>query len=258
MENKLITVEQIPIITEKLHEVAKDIEGKVTYAKNLICTEQNKQSIKTIRTNLKKDFEEYESQRKAVKEKIMAPYMQFESVYKECISDKFKAADKDLKDKIDAIEVEQKNRIEQESREFLEQCKKDSNVDFVTFEQLNIKIGLSDTLTKIKKQIQSTIDKIVDDLKLIDIQENKTEVLVEYKRSLNVSEAITTVVARKKEIEIENQKTDEQKITQKIGKVIPETPTNEKIFTITFKVTGTAIKLKQLKDYLIREGYQYE
>lgn len=241
MENDLIVVEQIPIITEKLHEVSKEIEGKVAYAKNLICTEENKQAIKQIRTNFKKDFEEYEIQRKKVKEKIMTPYLQFEDVYKECIADKFKVADKELKDKIDLIENEQKRKIEQEAREFLEKCKKEHNIDFINFEQLKIKIGLSDTITKLQKQILSVIDKVIDDLKLINIQENKEEILFEYKKSLNVSEAITMVVSRKKAIEAEKLKAEEPK---KETNNIPEIKDDFEIASEEFSVIPEKHKIQ--------------
>ena len=54
-------------------------------------------------------MKEFEERRKEVKEKVLAPYLQFEEVYKVCISDKYKSADKDLKEKIGSIEAEQKN-----------------------------------------------------------------------------------------------------------------------------------------------------
>ena len=46
-----------------------------------------------------KEFKDVEQQRKAVKEQVLAPYMQFEEVYKQYISDKYKSADIDLKNK---------------------------------------------------------------------------------------------------------------------------------------------------------------
>ena len=106
MENQeLIVVKQLPEIEEHLKNVSLEIDKKVNEARSLVCTEENKQAVKNIRAELKKELEQFEIQRKAVKEKVLAPYMQFEEVYKECISDKFREADKDLKEKIDAIEI---------------------------------------------------------------------------------------------------------------------------------------------------------
>lgn len=284
MENQeLIVVKQLPEIEEHLKNVSLEIDKKVNEARSLVCTEENKQAVKNIRAELKKELEQFEIQRKAVKEKVLAPYMQFEEVYKECISDKFREADKDLNEKIDTIEIEQKKRLEDGAREYFEEYMASKNIDFIKFERLGLKVGLSDNPTKLKKQITAFIEKVVDDLNLIETQEHKAEILVEYKQTLNVSNAITTVANRFKAIEEEKKKQEELKnkiyqqmsgeankaveITQTNTEVeqqkafdreMQDTQINQKTYTITFKVTGTAPRLKQLKDYLIKEGFQYE
>lgn len=277
-DNKdLIIIEQLPVIKEQLKKVAEEIDKKVEKAKGLVCTEENKQAVKNTRAEMKKELEEFEAQRKAVKEKVLAPYMQFEEVYKACISDKYKLADKDLKEKIDAIEVEQKKRLEDGARGYFDEYAQLKNIDFIKFENMNLKIGLSDNPTKLKKQITAFIDKVDDDLKLIETQEHKAEILVEYKQTLNVSNAITTVANRFKAIEEEKAKQEKQKIVhiemnekhelskesyeeleKAFNREMQDTQINQKKHTITFTVTETAVRLKQLKDYLIREGYQYE
>lgn len=60
-------------------------------------------------------------------------------------------------------------------------------IDFVTFEQANIGITLSASLKSLKEQAKNFADRISDDLMLIQTQENKAEILVEYKNTLNVS-----------------------------------------------------------------------
>lgn len=284
MENQeLIVVKQLPEIEEHLKNVSLEIDKKVNEVKSLICTEENKQAIKKLRAEMKKEFEEYEVQRKAVKEKVLTPYNKFEEVYKECISDKFKDADKEFKNKIDFIENEQKKKLEDEAKRYFEEYISSKNIDFIKFERLGLKVGLSDNPTKLKKQITAFIEKVVDDLNLIETQEHKAEILVEYKQTLNVSNAITTVANRFKAIEEEKKKQEELKnkiyqqmsgeankaveITQTNTEVeqqkafdreMQDTQINQKTYTITFKVTGTAPRLKQLKDYLIKEGFQYE
>ena len=280
MENQeLIVIEQLPVIKEQLKKVAEEIDKKVLKAKGLICTEENKQTVKNARAEMKKEFEQYEAQRKVVKEKILAPYMQFEEVYKVCIADKYKSADKDLKEKIDAIEVEQKQKLEKGAKEYFEEYKQNKNLcfNFIKFDMMGLKIGLSDNPTKLKKQITEFIDKIEDDLNLIATQEHKEEIIVEYKQTLNASNAITTVVNRFKAIEEEKVLQEKQNIVKieanekheltkesyeslkrAFNREMQDAQINQKTYTITFKVTGTAPRLKQLKDYLIREGYQYE
>lgn len=272
----LIIIKQLPQIEEHLKELSIEVEQKVENAKSLICTEENVKTIKEVRADLNKEFKEVEKQRKAVKEQVLAPYMQFEEVYKQYISDKYRSADNDLKQKIDLVEKELKEQKEQEIKDYFEEYKKENNIDFITYEQARINVTLSASKKSLKEQAKSFIDKIKDDLNLIETQEHKAEILVEYKQTLNVSNAITTVTNRFKAIEEEKRKQEEQvvhiqmnenheitkqsheELEKAFNREMRETQINQKTYTITFKVTETALRLKQLKDYLIREGYQYE
>lgn len=264
MEN-LIVVKQLPQIEEHLKELSIKVEQKVENARSLVCTEENVKIIKQIRADLNKEFKEVEQQRKVVKEQILAPYMQFEEIYKTYISDKYRSADMDLKQKVDAVESELKARKEQEIKEYFEEYKTVNNIDFVSYGQARINVTLSASMKSLKEQAKQFIDKVVDDLNLIETQEHKTEILVEYKQTLNVSNAITTVINRIKAIEEEKRRPNDEITKQShdeqekaFKNEMKETQINEKTYTITFTVTDNVIRLKQLKDYLIREGYQYE
>ena len=98
---------------------------------------------------------------------------------------------------------------------YFEEYKKSLGIDFVTYEQVNLNITMSVSLKKLKETIKTFLDKVMDDLKLIATQEHKDEILYEYKRSLNVSVAITSVTERYKAIEEEKkqgQKPKEQSV----------------------------------------------
>ena len=286
----LIVVKQLPQIEEHLKELSLEVEQKVENAKSLVCTEENVTTIKQIRASLNKEFKEVENQRKIVKEQILAPYMQFEEIYKMYISDKYKSADNDLKEKIDSTENELKNIKEQEIKDYFEEYKKANNIDFVTYSQARINVTLSASRKSLKEQAKQFIDKIVDDLKLIDTQEHKAEILVEYKQSLNVSQAITSVTNRFKAIEEEKKKQEELKrkqleeaqrradesiraqteaTRQALENFIPKTEETilqapvieekqEEILTLRFAVRGTRTKLRELKQFLENGGYDYE
>lgn len=275
---ELIVVKQLPQIEEHLKELSLDVDKKVENAKNLVCTEENVTTIKQIKASLNKEFKEVEQQRKIVKEQILAPYMQFEEIYKTYISDKYKSADNDLKVKIDSIENELKAKKEQEVKDYFEEYKTANNIDFITYEQTKINTTLSASMKSLKEQAKQFIDKIVDDLKLIETQEHKTEILVEYKQTLNVSQAITSVTNRFKAIE-EEKKRQEQKIvhiemnenheiTQKSYEQLenvfnkpleqPKEEKAEEILTLKFTVRGTRTKLREIKQFLENGGYDYE
>ena len=271
---ELIVVKQLPQIEEHLKELSLDVDKKVENAKNLVCTEENVTTIKQIRASLNKEFKEVEQQRKIVKEQILAPYMQFEEIYKTYISDKYKSADNDLKVKIDSIENELKVKKEQEIKDYFEEYKTANNIDFITYEQTKINTTLSASMKSLKEQAKQFIDKIVDDLKLIETQEHKTEILVEYKQTLNVSQAITSVTNRFKAIEEEKKKIEQEKELQKFvvdtakesdkysEQIILNSPSVEEktegILTLKFTVRGTRTKLRELKQFLENGGYDYE
>lgn len=287
MSNELIVVKQLPIIQERLKELSTEIDKKVENAKSLICTEETVKEVKQVRADLNKDFKDLEMQRKLVKEQVLAPYMQFEEIYKQYVSDKYKNADIELKNKVDSIENELKNRKEQEIRDYFEEYKKANNIDFIAYGQARINVTLSASMKSLKEQAKAFIDKIVDDLKLIETQEHKAEILVEYKQSLNVGNAITTVTNRFRAIEEEKRRQEELKQRQleeakriveqniKIQEeatkkaldnfVAPEVlqvpvieEKQEEILTLKFTVKGTRTKLKELKQFLESGGYDYE
>lgn len=272
-ENKqLIVVEQLPVIKQYLEELKGEILEKVKTANALVCTEDTVKEVKKVRTDLTKQFKELEDQRKAVKNAVMTPYNEFEEIYKENVSDLFKEADATLKAKIDSVEDGIKEEKRKELSEYFEEYKNSLNIGFVSFETMDLKVGLSDSMKSLKEKVSQYLDKINDDLMLIDTQEHKEEILVEYRNSLNVANAITIVNNRIKAIEEEKArqealsvaKEQEQQRIEQVEQVIVETtPVEEKeqvdepVYTMTFTVRGTKEQLKGVKNYLESEGLEY-
>lgn len=287
---ELITIKQLPQIEEHLKELSIEIDKKVENAKSLVCTEENVKAIKQIRADLNKEFKEVEQQRKTVKEKILESYMQFEGVYKTYISDKYKEADGELKNKIDTTEDELRARKEQEVRDYFEEYKQSLFIDFIKFEDAKIKVGLSDSKTSLKKQVKDFIDRVNTDLATIMLQEHKEEILVEYKQNGYVlSTAISTVINRIKAVEETKRKQEElkQKQLEEAQRIVDENikiqteatkqaldnfrvteqevlqapvieEKQEEVLTLKFTVRGTRTKLRALKEFLVNGGYEYE
>lgn len=264
-KNEIICVEQIPVITEQLNRIKQEVTEKVKIATSLVCTDETVKEVKKARAELSKDFKAWEEKRKEVKAVVIAPYERFEAVYKDCITNTYKNADSDLKRKIDSVEDELKAKKENEVKEYFEEYLLSKEIDFVTYENANINVTLSASLKSLKEQAKAFIDRVCDDLNLIDTQEHKAEILVEYKQSLNVSNAITTVSARLKAVEEEKARQEEiQRVTLTPPEPAPEKPItapveiDEKEYIVTFRVTGTKAKLRQLKEFLNKEGFKYE
>jgi hypothetical protein len=276
MNTEIISVKQLPVIVEQLAQVKETVIQRVQTATSLVCTDETVKEVKKARAELNSEFKAWEEKRKEVKTAVMTPYEKFEAVYKECVSDTYKAADKDLKSKIDSVENELKEKKSAEVREYFSEYLISKNIDFLAFEQAGINVTLSASLKSLKEQSKAFVDKICDDLALIDTQEHKAEILVEYKKTLNVSAAITGVTARIKAVEDEKRRqeeaaairaAEEQRIAEikaAVPEPVPEVAapveiqSEEKIYILRFTVKGTKDKLRELKAFLDNGGYKYE
>lgn len=300
MDNALqvITLKQLPIIEEHLQLVKSDVETRTRNAMQLVCTEETRKDVKGIRTELSKEFAEMENQRKRVKEAIMEPYNQFEAVYKECISDPYKKADAELKKRIDEVESGLKSDKEKAIRDYFNELCKANNLPWLRFEQMGLKIGLSTSVNGTKTALTSTVLRISNEVLELSRYENAAELMVEYKKSLNMALALSTIRARQEQIELqkqyeaqrratlEQQRAAEEKVQQAVAEAqetqqsaaeppieeatVPteETPTEAPtavqeqapatIYEVKFAVRGTIAQLKKLKQFIMQEGMSYD
>lgn len=211
LPEELILVTQLPIIVQQLQIIKAQIEEETAYALSLEVTEDNYKEIKKIRAELNKSFNELENKRKEVKSAILAPYNEFEEEFKKCVTNVFKPAEEQLKERISTVENGLKEAKREEAEVYFKEYIASKNIDFLTFAHMSLNVTLNSSKKSLKEKIKSTIDKVCDDLEMIETQEYKTEILVEYKRSLNVSQAILTVNNRMKAIEEEKRKREEAK-----------------------------------------------
>ena len=270
-DQALIVVKQLPIIEEQLKNLSSEIDKKVANAMSLVVSDETVKEVKKIRAELNAEFKELETQRKMVKEKVLKPYNEFEEVYKTYVSEKYKTADSDLKTKIDEVEGEQKKIKGIEVSEYFVEYAKQNNLDWLVenpeyYTMANINVTLSASMKSLKEQAKEFIDKVNDDLKLIETQDHKIEILAEYKRSLNVSYAITSITDRfkreeeekQRQEELQKQKEEDTKVIEKVDENLKSPVEEEKIYTMTFKVCGTMEQLKGIKNYLESVGIKYE
>ncbi len=278
LNTQIIEVKQLPIIEQQLQLVKKSVIEKTEAALKLVCTEDTLQEVKKAKTALTKEFKEWEAKRKSVKNAVMTPYEQFEKVYKECVTDIYKNADNELKAKVGSIENAIREEKAAEIKAYFDEYVASRGIEeiygkFLAFEYTGIKVTLSASKKSLKEQAANFVDRICDDLNLIETQEHKDEILYEYKKSLNLSGSITAVANRYKAIEAEKAreverkaraeavKATENKVDEVIkpAKVIIEPPkVEEPVLTVKFTVKGTKAKLQELKAYLERNGFDYE
>ena len=152
-----------------------------------------------------------------------------------------------------------------------------------------IKVTLSESQRALKTRAKEFLDHVAGDLELIETQERKEEILVEYRHIRNVSTAVTIVNNRHKAMEAERQRREAafsaatyaafaesgakaEEIADEAaarpglmppveipveGTVSPEQAA-EKLYSTAFRVTGSLDQLRALKKFLIDGGYAYE
>lgn len=270
----LIQVTQLPVIEERLRSVKDDVDSRVSEAVSLVCTEETVKAVKAARSDLNKQFQELERQRKAVKSAVLEPYERFEVVYRECVSNAFRDADMKLKAKIDSVESEMKQRCEDELREYFSELCAAQHVEWLGYERAGVRVDMASarqkTPKKLREQLVQFVSRVSSDVERISEMEGAEEILVEFKRTLNAVDAIGVVHERHRRIESERaaqearavQRERESEAIARVEAVAPpvilEEKEPERFYKCAFTVRATMEKLKKLKKFLIEEGIEYE
>lgn len=284
MSGEIIVVKQLPVIEEQLRTIKKQFEDEAANALSLEVNEETYKQVKLVRADLAKVFNDLESKRTAVRKAILAPYDAFNLIYKECITDVYAPTKMQLDAKISDVEDGLKKQKEDEVRTYFDEYLLAAGIDFLKFEDMGLNITLNASKKSLKESVASTIDRVSDDLAMIATQEFGAEILVEYKQSLNVSQAILTVNNRHKAIEEEKARAEAAKpeaeakaaVVEKVEKVVEEfstpveikepveepisepAPVEHNIYKVSFEIKGSLEQLKALKKFLTEGGYQYE
>lgn len=267
-ENELITLEQLPIIKYHLEQLSKEIKEKVDRANSLVVNEDTVKDVKQVRADLNKEFNELETQRKQVKSAIMAKYDEFEEIYKENVSNLYKNADTQLKEKIDSVENQLKQEKELELREFFKQHCIEKGIDgWFCFEAFNYPITLSASMKSLKEKILEDLNNIEQAIKLIEMEEFGDEILLEYKQNRDFSKSKLDVITRHKQLEeIQKQQEtrqeiekEEEKIVEQVDEIIaPVEVVEEETMTVTFTITDTKENILKVREFMKKEGIKYE
>lgn len=216
-----IEITQKPVIKHRLHEVGASVTSRIEALnlENLVATDETIQSLKTLRAELNKELSEFEAQRKNIKEAVSGPYMDFEAAYKTEISEKYKYAGDILKDKINAFEIRIKEEKQAEIEGYFNELCLSEQIDFVKFNQVGITVNLSTSLKKYREACNDFIQKVKDDVKLIESDQYAVEIMAEYKLHLNASKAITSVRERKDREKAEAERRKMELVAKREGKL---------------------------------------
>lgn len=287
----LIAVTQLPIIEERLRDYKAEIEATVAEAKSMVATPDTIQTVKAKRAELRKQFDDLDKRRIAVKNLILEPYERFNKVYKECVEMPFKDADATLKATVDSFEGELKAQaLEKLKANYDEHCQLEG-IDWLTFDQAltrsGVKISMADTKTKEPRKAMDALAEFISKVSLgmeaVRKMDDSAEIMVEFKKCLDAGQAAAVVAERKRRVqeaaEAENRRKEEAARQQEmVAKVEAAAPTpapvaaptaaptpvadptqTERVFPeFQFTVYNcTRSQLIKIRDYLKQEGIKY-
>lgn len=280
--NELIKVESLPKIFYQLEEIGKKVDEALVDIEDMECTDENKQEVKKRKQEITAFKNLMEDRRKEIKNQILEKYNEFNDKYELEVKSKLVNAENILNEKVSNIEVQQKLDKENELRAFYQEYVTKYNLEDmeIPFETIGLNITLTASMKSLKEKIVAFCEKIANDLKLIELEEYKDEIMLEFRSSLNFANAKMRVVGRHKELELikrteeerARKKEEESKIVEKVEEVVEpeivapieiETTTledTEEQFIVSFTVKATKeviLKLKQCLEELKKEGLEY-
>ena len=272
VEQMAVIKQQLDIISELVREKTKNIEEVLDNFSKLTIEQQEekKQDIKKYKTYLNSLSKQLEDKRKEIKKEINKPYDEFNTYYEEKVKTLLDKGVCQLSETINEIEAKQKKDKEDALREFANNYFDGNNIqDIVKFEDIKLNITLSATEKALKEQVVNFVNKTLQDLELIKMEEYKNEILIEYKNCLDFALAKMRVVERYKQIEEMNKKQEEQQVIEqqeeKVVEVVDSviTPPKEiiqedELITFQFTIKATKEQARELKIFLEERGIIYE
>ena len=259
-------ISQLGKIESNMEDVKAFVEQLKGYYQDVKFDENTLKEAKEEKAKINKFKTEVADYRKDIIKQWKEPVDNFEKSAKEVESLLTETYDI-INNQVSAYDNQKKQEKENNLRDYFKELQESTRIDFVTFENANLNITLTATEKALKEQLRVFFDKIKTDLEIIDTMDNKIEILAEYKTNLDLKKSILVVSERKereaeeikRQQELAKQKEEESKTTtaenlsnedEIIAPKEIKQEQEEKIYTMTFKVSGTMEQLKELKEYL--------
>lgn len=272
--NEIVKIETLPKIFYELEKVGEYLDVELAEVKKLDISEESKQSIKKVRANINDTLKQFEDKRKEIKNKCLEAYTLFEEKYNNEVKIKLTNASEDLKIAIDDIESKQIEEKSWNVFNFIEEHLKANHLEnIITSAQVREYAGLKINLSTSEKSLKDTalafIQRVADEVKLIDMEETPSNLLYEYQQNgYDLTKAKLIMLERQKQIEELTKKREQvQEVVQQeeaVEKVVEEIVApkeviqEDELLEVTFTVRGTKPQILKIKDLLIELGVEYK
>lgn len=268
---QILELTQAPIIYEKLVSVEQNMTAIRQHVFGLPLNEDSLKEVKGLRAQIRKQFDELEEQRKAVKKAVMEPYEKAEATYKVFVSTPFNTTDSFLKTWIDGYQDNLKQKCFDTLKAYFDELCQSQNIDFLSFAHCGVVVDMAMARQKEPRkamdQIYTYVMGVRSDLDTILKMEDAEEIMAEYRCCPILASAIGKVTRRKADLEntarfLENQRRQRDQQSQARAALIeaaPElNPEPEDKYSVCFRATGTLSALKAMKAQATALGITFE
>lgn len=273
--NEIIRVETLPVIFQQLEVVGVMVDEELEKFKDIECTEENKQEVKKTRTSINNTLKVFEDKRKEIKNQVLEAYNQFNDKYELEVKTKLENASNDLKMKIDYIESSQLAEKEIELGNFIEEHIKANHLENILKDVAeivrlaNLKVNLSSSMKSLKEGALAFIQRVANEVKLIELEETPSNLLYEYQQNgYDLTKAKLILIERQRQIEelakqreqVQEVVKQEEKIVEQVEEIVApkEVVEEQEVITITFTITDTKENIIKVREFMKKEGIKYE
>lgn len=271
-------VKGLPVIEENMKQALDFAYNLENYYSKIIFQEEDIKQAKEEKANINKLKTKIDDIRKEVTKEYNKPLEDFINIAKETTA-VLSTAYNTINMQVYTFESEKIFEKTKELEVFFEEQLEylvPSLADKIKFTDLEIKVNLSTSLTKLKNEVLEKLQKIANDIELIKLEEYSEEIQLEYlKNKFDFTNAKLIVLNRKMEldkiaqdrIKLEEMAKEEEKVIDRVNEVLAPTEvlgdwtTNEVKFIPKVSLTLYDIPdymVGELKKWLEERGIKYE
>lgn len=252
-------------------ELLAEVKNRLATYQGRIYDETSISAAKADRATLNKFMDALNSERLRIKKVYTAPLDKFTAEVNEVI-DTVKVVMLEIDGQVKTYTEKQKAEKLAECKECFASVLPAELAGFIRYEKIHKDewLNASKKMPAVKKDIDAIIEKIKAELVTIEaLGSDTTELKAMYFEGLSLTDTITAYERRKAEKQrIEQAKAEAERIAaekknaeptpEKQPETVAQVEEPAKLFTIAFKVTGTAEQLNALKAYMSENGLKIE
>lgn len=252
-------------------ELLAEVKNRLATYQGRFYDETSISAAKADRATLNKFMDALNSERLRIKKVYTAPLDKFTAEVNEVI-DTVKVVMLEIDGQVKTYTEKQKAEKLVECKEYFASVLPAELAGFIRYEKIHKDewLNASKKMPAVKKDIDAIIEKIKAELVTIEaLGSDTTELKAMYFEGLSLTDTITAYERRKAEKQrIEQAKAEAERIAaekknaeptpEKQPETVAQVEEPAKLFTIAFKVTGTAEQLNALKAYMSENGLKIE